>query len=56
MQYIISLFIFIIIVLVMEYRKLYKTNKINYSNYRNCLFALSEYDKDLYNYLESLDK
>jgi len=32
--------------------KYYKKNEINYSNYQNCLRALSEYDKDLAEYLE----
>lgn len=51
-----AILIFIIIVLINEYRKLYKKNRINYSNYINCLIALSEYDKNLANYLESRKK
>lgn len=36
--------------------KLYRTNeekKFYYSNYKNCLMALAEYDPKLKNYLES---
>lgn len=34
----------------------YKKNEINYSNYQNCLRALSEYDLDLAKYLEKEGK
>lgn len=34
----------------------YKKNEINYSNYQNCLRALSEYDSDLAQYLEKEGK
>lgn len=36
--------------------KLMKENKIYYSNYKNALKALAEYDKELARYLESKER
>lgn len=48
--------IYIIGCLIIKLSKLSEENKINYSNYRNCLLALAEYDPKLKDYLEKNKK
>lgn len=50
--WLIELFFFYSGVLTIKYFKLKKTNKINYSNYQNCLRSLADSDPKLANYLE----
>ena len=50
-----GILMFIIGCLLIKIYKLEKKNQINYSNYQNCLRALSEYDRELANYLRSRD-
>ena len=38
-------------IMTIKYVKMKNKNKINYSNYRNCLRALADTDSDLKNYL-----
>ena len=48
--------IYIILCLLIKIKRLYTQNKFNYSNYKNCLLALEQYDKDLVNYLKSKER
>lgn len=52
MKTILFLLLFYTGAITIEYMKLRKKNKINYSNYKNCLKALASYDKELAEYLE----
>mgnify|MGYP006895542416 CR=1 FL=1 len=52
MSALISVLILVIAFLVVIIKNLYESYKIYYNNYYQCLKALSEYDKDLANFLK----
>lgn len=52
----IMLLIIYSVILTVKYFKLKELNKINYSNYQNCLRALADTDPDLANYLDKNNK
>jgi len=53
---VIELLIAYSIVMTIAYYKLWKKNNINYSNYKNCLKALAEYDPKLKEYLDKQEE
>lgn len=53
MLYIIEILILYVGIMTIKYLKLKEKNKINYSNYQNCLKSLAETDPSLADYLRS---
>ena len=56
MRFIDVMYLFIIGSLCIKLYKVYKERKIYYHNYKSCLLVLSEFDKDLRDYLEKEGK
>lgn len=56
MRFIDVIYLFVIGSLCIKLYKVYKERKIYYHNYKSCLLVLSEFDKDLRDYLEKEGK
>lgn len=55
MVIVIELLVFYAVAVTIKYYKVKMLNRVNYSNYQNCLRALSETDPKLADYLKGRD-